>query len=367
MSQSDKDRANGYFIEPRGKRGVFQLCWYDPETGQIKRESLHTADRKTARQALYARAGDPERYTSGRDARLSTVLEAYYQDYVLLKDLPSAHVQRAAARDALEIWGDIDVSELLRPKQLELIKELRARRYADGTINGRLNRIWAALYWYQEDHANLLIPTRILARNWDPKAAPTKQPHKIDELATLLNAAADLEHCWRFLLLAIGTASREAALRELTWQQVDLEVGYIRLRPDWRPETKKRRPILPIAPTLAAELRSWPQTHEHVITYAGRPLPSRHFYDGLARRARVRGTAHIVRHTIRTWLARQGVETGDADMFVGHKPPGSSTGQIYIHLEPDYLRTCTAAIEQLFQELAPRVRRPFATIGTIKS
>ena len=35
-------------------------------------------------------------------------------------------------------------------------------------------------------------------------------------------------------MLAVGTASREAALRELTWQQVDLRRGRIRLDPDGR-------------------------------------------------------------------------------------------------------------------------------------
>lgn len=49
------------------------------------------------------------------------------------------------------------------------------------------------------------------------------------------------EHWWRFLVLAVGTASREAALRELKYDQIDLRLGRIRLNPEGRRQTKKRR------------------------------------------------------------------------------------------------------------------------------
>lgn len=65
------------------------------------------------------------------------------------------------------------------------------------------------------------------------------------------------EHWRRFLVLAVGTASREAAIRELKWDQVDLRIGRIKLNPEGRRQTKKRRATVPIAPTLAAELASW--------------------------------------------------------------------------------------------------------------
>jgi hypothetical protein len=41
-------------------------------------------------------------------------------------------------------------------------------------------------------------------------------------------------------VLAVGTASREAGLRELTWHQVDLKVGRIYINPAGRRRQTKK-------------------------------------------------------------------------------------------------------------------------------
>jgi integrase len=183
----------------------------------------------------------------------------------------------------------------------------------------------------------------------------------------LFNAASDQtddlrytrEHWWRFLVLAVGTASREAALRELTWEQIDFRLGRIRLNPEGRRQTKKRRPTVPIAPTVARELASWGRDGSHVISYYGKQLTTREFYDLLAERAAVTGGPNVIRHTVRTWLAEAGVPDAEADMFMGHKAEGSATGKRYIHRRPEYLRSVTEGIESLFDALSELVKRPF--------
>src|SRR6185312_14924872 len=197
---------------------------------------------------------------------------------------------RAATRDALDIWGDVNVSELDRDKQLQLVRELRARGLSDWTIDKRLNTIWAAMNWYKRDNTALVIPAQITAADWKPVLRDRDRTFTLEELAALFDAASAApsdsrytrEHWWRFLVLAIGTASREAALRELTWAQVDLRIGRIRLNPEGRAQTKKRRATVPIAPTLAAELTAWQHQGDHVITYYSKPLTSPEFFDLLA-------------------------------------------------------------------------------------
>jgi integrase len=171
----------------------------------------------------------------------------------------------------------------------------------------------------------------------------------------------------RFLVLAVGTASREAALRELRWDQVVLRddrdgesCGFIRLNPEGRRQTKKRRATVPICPTLAAELRRWQRDSEYVVSYYGRRLASREFFVSLCEAARVTGTAHVIRHTVRTWLAEIGVPDAEADIFMGHKSEGSATGKRYIHRRPGYLKSVAQGIEILFDALNERTSRAFA-------
>jgi integrase len=175
------------------------------------------------------------------------------------------------------------------------------------------------------------------------------------------------EHWRRFLVLAIGTASREAALRELRWDQVVLRDdpksetrGFIRLNPEGRRQTKKRRATVPICPTLGAELASWERDNEYVISYYGNRLASREFFESLAQAAEVTGSAHVIRHTVRTWLAEVGVPDAEADVFMGHKAEGSATGKRYIHRQPGFLKSVSEGIELLFNALSEMVARPFA-------
>ena len=364
--QEKRIRAGRFYLKERlDRQGVWEICWYDRATRQTRGISTGTTDREAARRALIEHAFKAEQPTVGTDAPLAVVLQSYYIKYG--KDLPSVHAHLAAQRDALEIWGDVNVSALERDKQLELVSALRDRGLSDWTIDGRLNRVWAAMSWYKRGNKDLVIPEQITAEDWKPVLADRDHTFTLEELAALFNAAAEQprdtrytrEHWWRFMVLAIGTASREAALRELKWSEVDLRIGRIRLNPPGRRQTKKRRPTIPIAPTLAKELSSWERDGEHVITYYGKPLATREFFDLLAERAGISGSPNVIRHTVRTWLAEYGVPDSEADVFMGHKAEGSATSKRYIHRRPEYLRSVVDGVEALFEAVGALVSRPF--------
>ncbi len=365
--QDEPERAGRFFLKQRGKSGTWYICWYDASNRQTARISTGTGDRDAARQALLEHAIRAERPVIASNSQLAEVLQGYYIHYA--QHIPSAPAQRAAQRDALEIWGDVDVGDLDRRRQLFLVATLRERGLSDWTIQGRLNRVWAAMNWSRRDNPALVVPEQITAADWKPLLRDRERVFGLDELAALFNAAGDKppddrytrEHWWRFMVLAIGTASREAALRELTWDRIDLQLGRIRLNPADRRQTKKRRPTVPIAPTLAAELSSWTRDGDHVITYYGRPLATREFFDLLSERAGVPGGPNIIRHTVRTWLAERGVPDAEADVFMGHREEGSATGRRYKHRRPEYLQTVTDAVEALYDALMPLIKWPFAS------
>jgi hypothetical protein len=63
---------------------------------------------------------------------------------------------------------------------------------------------------------------------------------------------------------------------------------------------------------------------------------------------------------VRTWLAEVGVPDAEADVFMGHKAEGSTTGKRYVHRRPGFLKSVSEGIELLFTALSDRVARPFA-------
>lgn len=362
--QEERDRAGPFFLKQRGRAGIWQIYWYDPAARQTTSTSTGTADRARAREALaehfYRYYAPPPR----ADAALTEVLQTYFIKHAQF--LPSAAVQRAAMRDALQVWDDPNVNELDRDKQLELVKVLRARPLSDWTILGRLNRIWAAINWAHRGKLLTQVPAQITAADWKPYLPDNEQTYSLEELAALFTACKpkearySREHWRRYLILAIGTCGRVTALLELTWSQVDPRLGRIRLNPSGRRQNNKRRATVPICPTLAAELAAWPHDHEHLLHYYGKPLATREFYDLLAQTAGVTGGTNTIRHTVRTWLAEVGVPDAEADAFMGHKGEGSATGARYKHRRPEYLKTVTEGLELLFEKLADLIERPFA-------
>jgi hypothetical protein len=99
-----------------------------------------------------------------------------------------------------------------------------------------------------------------------------------------------------------------------------------------------------------------------VLSYYGNRL-SPHVSSLRASRKRlpVTGSAHVIRHTVRTWLAEVGgVPDAEADVFMGHKAEGSTTGKRYVHRRPGFLKSVSEGIELLFTALSDRVARPFA-------
>ncbi len=363
--QVERERAGKFFLKQRGPEGTWYICWYSGDSRQTERLSTGSSDLETARKALYEYALRHDRVDAQPDAQLARVMQTCWVSYA--QHLPSAHTHLAAQRDALEIWGDVTVRALDRRKQLEFVQAMRARGLADWTISTRLRRIWAMMNWFKRDNPDLQVPEPITAADWKPVLQDNDKTYSLRELGALFNVAAsqtpDLrytrQHWWRFLVLAIGTASREAALRELTWDQVDLKLGRIYLNPAGRRQTKKRRPTVPISPTLGRELDSWTRDGTHVITYYGKALSTREFFDRLAEIAGVTGGPNVIRHTVRTFLAEAGVPDAEADVFMGHKAEGSATGKRYIHRRPEYLRGVIEGIEALFRALGEFVEQPF--------
>jgi integrase len=142
----------------------------------------------------------------------------------------------------------------------------------DGSIYTELGRLRMVLRW-AEKHG---IITR--ASPIERPAPPKRKDRHLtrDECRALIGAAA-MPHVRLYIVLALGTGARNAALLELTWDRCDFDRQLIDLRNPQISRPHKGRAIVPMnRPVLAALLEARPGSlSDHVIEWAARIEASR--------------------------------------------------------------------------------------------
>ena len=139
----------------------------------------------------------------------------------------------------------------------------------------------------------------------------------------------------RFVMLALETAQRKAAICELKWDQVKFDVNQIQFNPEGRLQTQKKRPTVPISPVLRPVLERMfeERINDYVIDHSNgvwEPLKK------LASDFEIEGLhPHVFRHTWATHAVLRGVPIKKVAMFLGDKE--KTVIDNYQHLSPDYL------------------------------
>jgi len=197
-----------------------------------------------------------------------------------------------------------DASPQLAPYQLE---EYLERRRAGGAGDAMILKELRALQSYMR--AAGITPT------WRvPDLRPVRHHRRLppdDELARLILAADPVSR--RALLLGLLTALRPSEVLALTWDQVDLKAGTIRVT---MPKVSWEN-VLPIVRTLAQELKGGGD---------GPLLPVRDRYELarlLERASRQAGVpvwhgAGITRHLAVTWAMDAAYTEGQVALLTGH-------------------------------------------------
>lgn len=281
----------------------------------------------------------------------------------------------------------------------KLVERFIAFRKAEGVGGWTINRDLKALRG-SLNHAwkNELIVSAPFIHDVDTKdrAKPRDLVYTPEQVAALLEAAHSDErrqHVFLYIMIAMSTLGRSEAILELDAAQV--RDGCIHFLAFDRAQTKKRRSIVPICPTLApwmenlsgkvivyrtpiAEKNRLPDgpayfekpcydlgnSFDKCLVLAGisRPvldddgqevwLPPRGKLGETEPRQKFTGigTPNTLRHTIITEMHRRGVPEGQIDSAAGHA--GDGTGKRnYRHLRPDYLAELIAGIEAYWAEV----------------
>lgn len=248
------------------------------------------------------------------------------------------------------------VSELTHDVQERYVewrrRELKQRGQAgsNATINRELALLKSALRlaWRRGQLGS--VPYVITLPN-----PPARDRFVTAEEAQRLLAACDQPYVYRFVLLALHTLARPKAIFNLRVEQVDLVNNRINLLPAGALQSNKRRPILPITPTLRAELvRAVAESRSgYIVEKDGLPLKSmRKAFARAANRAGLSGaTPYILRHTGATLLSAAGVPMQQIASMLGHTT--QRTTEIYAKRRPEFLSEAAGTLETLFAAPEP--------------
>lgn len=217
-------------------------------------------------------------------------------------------------------------------------------------------------------------------------------PQQVAALLDAARAEPDREHVALLAMIALSTHGRLEAILELTTDQIQDNLIYFNA--PGRAQTKKRRSIVPIAPTLAPWLADLPdgkviqwkkpkrsattgrieyemlpagsvkKSFEKCLIAAGisavdtddqgEPiwLPPRKRLGETKPRPKLigLGSPNTLRHTCSTEMHRRGVPEAQIDTAAGHSGDGTNKKH-YRHLRPDYLEDFIAGVESFWAEV----------------
>jgi len=322
---------------------------YDERTRQRRRIGLGTADRAAAEKAIseYIIARPEQGLIS--DATIVHLMLRYWEH----------HGRKSFARDTVKrVMGLVAEHEphtkLYQwpiPAQQAFAAKISPKSSTQRRYFGVLK---TAIAWGVQRGELPAIPALLKI---EAKDAPGVAPFTVAQLQALCGKA-EAEHERRFLLLCIATVARPGSILELTWDRIDFESGTADLVVPGRKETKKRRGVVPLAPTALAYLRAH-RSIGPIVQWAGKQLGGHKMtFARVARRAAVTGTAYGIRKSVAIWMRREGVPLSDVKGMLSHSLGGATDR--YAHFDPKYMRSAAESIERLLQQIAP----PWLAVAT---
>ena len=350
------------------------IAWYDPATGRVRRRSTGSeCDREAQAQLgrfILARAEvekdepkpEPVRRRialRAEECRVEDVIEWYLTDRAPALEGDGSKTAAYNAQALLKHLTGVRVADLT-PAALKAYEDnrnadsLKARKkpISRATIRRDLSVLGAAVARAVKEGRLAGAPKIGL-----PSAPPGRKRHLSEiEVGSLLAECHD-QHIKLFVALAVNTGARRGAILDLTWPQIDFVNGVIDLNPPGRAQTAKRRPVVPMSDSLGEMLREAQAAAKspYVIAYHGMPiLAVKTGLGNAAKRAGLSGvTAHVLRHTAGTLLAKAGVPLWIIGQLLGHSIV--KTTELYAQFSPDFGREAVAILGKLTAKSGKRV------------
>jgi integrase len=328
--QRAKRRAWGYTVQVDGKqKRVYRSEWTKDDAEQALAAFLMKAEPPKATAGVTL-AEAAERYLATRarkrtlkkDERILKHLQSAFGAATALEDLTASRIsQYKASRMASKI-GSPGTERLLTAaavnRPLALLRHLLRTAHEEWEILPAVPRIrlerepQGRLRWLTEDEIRRLLEACGKSRNRELRTA---------------------------VVLAINTGLRRSELLGLTWDQVDLSRGVIRLE---MTKSGKRREVPLNAESYAALVSLGPKDTGRVFSKQS----LRKAYENAVGNATLDDVNfHTLRHTFASWAVMRGVSLKELQELLGHSSLAMTMR--YAHLAPERLRSAVARLEGL--------------------
>nr|WP_145398592.1 site-specific integrase [Paracoccus sulfuroxidans] len=179
-----------------------------------------------------------------------------------------------------------------------------------------------------------------------PKPAPKDRYLTRAEAIRLVNAEAE-PHVQLAIKLMLGTAGRQGAILDLTWDRVDFRRHTIDLRVEGG-GPRKGRALVPMNPMLHEALTEAKAAalSDYVIEWHGKKVQS--IRKGFSRAVANAGLKdvgmHTLRHTAAVHMVEGGTDIAEVAQFLGHSNP-SITFRVYARYSPTHLRRAASILD----------------------
>lgn len=228
----------------------------------------------------------------------------------------------------------------------DYIEARRNINVSDASIRTELTYLAVGLK-FAVDHQLIKERPRIW-RPPQPRARSAQEDYHLTypEAERLLRAAEQTPHLRLWIVLALATAGRPLHILQLTWDRIDFHKGTINLDDPDRDRTAKGRARVPMneeAREALIEARRHAKTR-YVIEFNGKPLKRiKGALERAAKRAGVKASPYVLRHTAGVWMAEAGVPMEEIAQYMGHSNP-LITFKVYARFSPTHLKRAANAL-----------------------
>jgi len=263
--------------------------------------------------------------------RLTAFLERYIEDHMKIRMPRSWQIEMSRIRCIHRAFGDQCIDQVTASDVDAFLSELRREGLSPASVNRYRSRLSSmmnrAIAWgYREDN-----PVRLVVRLKEEKLFDRYLLPK--EFRALLDAC---DEDLRLLVHLAGvTGMRRGELMALRWEDIDLENGYLVVRPSHSKTSEGR--TVPLNREVRTVLQSFNVQPEGWV-FPFRKFPRKR-WERVVREMgwdqvnvpRLRGWRfHDLRHTCASWLVMADVPMSKVAKILGHKE--LKTTQRYAHL-----------------------------------